>query len=153
MAQKCLFRRALLLVICIVFLFGTFTAVDIWRGQPRQNAGEPAEELAELGQNLSWQESEVYQSQAGAGPDTADSLKRHIRLNQQRMAVYAGPIGGNGELLRQLDLPLQAIPARWLALLTNGGIEFADEETLLMALDNLDELADEWDEAMATPVR
>ena len=102
--------------------------------------GMDAEMLAEIGYVLVWQDGIALLNTERPGFCPADWQKSHLRLVQDRLAAFRGPLNSPGELLYYLDIPLQALPARWLAQLTNGGIEFPNEETLLMALDNIEEM-------------
>ena len=103
-------------------------------------SGMDAEMLAIYGYTLVWQDGIAVLNTESLDYCPTDRQKSHLRLVQDRLAAFSGPLSSQGELLYYLDIPLQALPARWLAQLTNGGIEFANEETLLMALDNIDEL-------------
>jgi len=102
--------------------------------------GADSEALASMGWRVEWREDGVYLYRESDDFCPTDAAKRHLRLYNRQLAVYAGPLGSDGELLEVLDIPLKSLPPRWLAQLTNGGIEFADEETLLMALDSVDEM-------------
>lgn len=138
-------RRTLIFFAGLLILLCAFTAFEAWRQHIPPGAEQTAE--AQPVNSLAAQEARLSQENAGLAP--ADTQKCHLALLGERLCIYAGPLGGGGELLQELDIPLQAIPARWLAQLTNGGIEFANKETLLMALDNLDELTEEDREVMA----
>lgn len=119
-------KRILVFILSALLLLSLGWTLDIWRG-------------LQGGQTPLAEQTVSRPREPRINPDPAQE-KRHIRLQEGQLFVYAGPLGGQGELLRVLDIPLNALPPRWLAQLTNDGLEFADEETLLMALDNLDEL-------------
>ena len=104
--------------------------------------GMGSDDLTAQGWQAQWQGEQLYLSRESGDFCPLDAQKRHLRLINQQLAIYAGPLLGGGELLRVLETPLYAIPVRWLAQLTSVGIEFKDEETLLMALDSLDEAVD-----------
>lgn len=104
--------------------------------------GMDSEDVAAQGWQAQWLDGQLYLSRESDDFCPPDAQKRHLRLLNQQLAIYAGPLLGGGELLRVLETPLYAIPTRWVVQLANVGIEFKDEETLLMALDNVDEAID-----------
>lgn len=142
-------RRTMIFFTTLLVLLGAFTVFEARQQHSQPNTEQTAAEQGQTGLGLPEAEAALTRQDGSLPPD--DTQKRHLALWGERLCVYAGPMGGGGEMLQQLDIPLRAIPARWLAQLTNGGIEFPNEETLLMALDNLDELTEDNCEVMALP--
>jgi len=68
-----------------------------------------------------------------------DAVKRHLGIYQGNVAIYAGPSDCDGKLIEALDIKVESLYPGWQEMLTSGGIDFANEEELLSALENLDE--------------
>lgn len=65
--------------------------------------------------------------------------KRHLAVKDGLVAVYQGPAGTLGPLLRVTGLKLASLPANWQAQIQSGAAVFNSEQELLEALDSLDE--------------
>ena len=68
-----------------------------------------------------------------------DAAKRHLGVVDGRIAIFYGPAGFAGGLERLTDLSVSVLPAEWQQQIILGGLEFSDVESLVQALDNLDE--------------
>lgn len=79
----------------------------------------------------------LYREEAALCPD--DLGKRSIRKNGNKLSVYTGPIGTEGEVLFDLEYADEVLPENWQQQLENGGIDFKDETILFSALESLDE--------------
>ncbi|WP_338835369.1 hypothetical protein [Neomoorella thermoacetica] len=65
--------------------------------------------------------------------------KRHLAVKDGLVAVYQGPAGTLGPLLKVTGLKISALPANWQSRIQAGEAEFNSEQELLEALDSLDE--------------
>lgn len=79
----------------------------------------------------------LYREEAALCPD--DVEKRSIRKNGNKLSVYTGPVGTEGEVLFDLEYADGVLPENWQQQLENGGIDFANEKILFSALESLDE--------------
>ena len=98
-------------------------------------------EIAEDGWYVFWAEgggAVAFRESGQLCPNDAD--KSHLALHQGKLAVFAGPIGTNGEPLEIISINPSALPSIWQQKLANGGIEFKSREELLSALESMDEL-------------
>ncbi len=69
-----------------------------------------------------------------------DQTKRHLVIySENELASYAGTAGMNGELIRTYQMDWQQLPQELQEQLQGDGMNFADEEDLLQALDSFDE--------------
>ncbi|MCI8336794.1 MAG: hypothetical protein HFI72_06525 [Peptococcaceae bacterium] len=71
-----------------------------------------------------------------------DMQKRSIRKNGDKLSVYTGPVGTEGDILFDLNYADEMLPENWRQQLETGGINFADENVLFSALESLDEYLD-----------
>ncbi|MDN5345196.1 MAG: hypothetical protein PWQ18_1310 [Clostridia bacterium] len=78
-------------------------------------------------------------SQEVDGLCPADTPKRHLAVKDDLVAVYQGPAGSLGPLLRVTNLQFTSLPPDWQEKITSGQAEFSSEQELLQALDSLDE--------------
>ena len=79
----------------------------------------------------------LYREEAALCPE--DLEKRNIRKDGDILNVYTGPLGTKGDMLFSLEYQWDMLPEKWQSQLENGGIDFANEEVLLSALESLDE--------------
>lgn len=82
----------------------------------------------------------IYQKKEGLCP--ADSLKSHLGISGDYVAVYRGPIGLNGGIERVTDIRVDELPAEFKEKIKNGDLDFANEAELMDALDTMDEYDD-----------
>ena len=68
-----------------------------------------------------------------------DAVKRHLGVVDGKVAIFYGPAGYPGGLEKLTNLPVSALPEKWQQQIVLGWLEFADVESLVQALDNLDE--------------
>ncbi|WP_258359968.1 hypothetical protein [Moorella sulfitireducens (nom. illeg.)] len=69
----------------------------------------------------------------------ADAPKRHLAVKDGLVAIYQGPSGSLGPLMRVTDLRVASLPPAWREKIENGQAEFNSEQEVLKALDSLDE--------------
>ena len=68
-----------------------------------------------------------------------DSQKRTLKLTENGVGVFEGPKDADGQLLNEMVLDIDTLPADLRSQLDAGGIEFTSEDELLEMLDSLDE--------------
>lgn len=68
-----------------------------------------------------------------------DKAKLRLKIYQDRVAVYQGPDGENDTLLRVTGIKYASLPAQVQQALKDGKYEFANEQSLNDALENMDE--------------
>lgn len=78
-------------------------------------------------------------SQEVNGLCPADAPKRHLAVKDGLVAVYQGPAGSLGPLLRVTSLQFTSLPSHWREKIAKGEAEFNSEQEVLEALDSLDE--------------
>ena len=78
-------------------------------------------------------------SQEVDGLCPVDAPKRHLAVKDGLVAVYQGPAGSLGPLLKVTSLPFAALPPHWQEKITGNKAEFNSEQELLQAMDSLDE--------------
>ncbi|KYH32333.1 hypothetical protein [Neomoorella mulderi] len=69
----------------------------------------------------------------------ADAPKRHLAIKDGLVAIYQGPAGSLGPLMRVTSLKFTSLPPSWREKIENGQAEFNSEQEVLEALDSLDE--------------
>lgn len=69
----------------------------------------------------------------------ADESKRHLGRFGEYVAVIKGPVGTDGGILEVTDIPLSSLPKRFLKQAERGMLAFSDAQSLLEALDSMDE--------------
>ncbi len=68
-----------------------------------------------------------------------DMKKRHLGVSGEYVAIYEGPVGVPGKLLKVLDVKVAKLPKEWQEKVKKGELNFSSEEELLQALDSIDE--------------
>ncbi|WP_406676542.1 BofC C-terminal domain-containing protein [Neomoorella carbonis] len=69
----------------------------------------------------------------------ADAPRRHLAVKDGLVAIYQGPAGSLGPLMRVTNLKVASLPPSWREKIENGQAEFNSEQEVLEALDSLDE--------------
>jgi len=72
----------------------------------------------------------------------ADDQKRHLSVINGYLAIYKGPAGLNGGLVRITSTPLKTLPPYIQDRIRGGTMEFTNEDELMQALDSFDEFAE-----------
>ena len=70
----------------------------------------------------------------------ADSAKSYLAIHQGRLALFKGPLGSSKTPVEYINIDLKKLPENWQKQLSDGGIEFDNDDALLSALENMDEL-------------
>lgn len=106
-----------------------------WAGQKEMTALFPPSE----GWRLTQEAGRLVATQEVDGLCPVCAPKRHLAVKDGLVAVYQGPAGSLGPLLKVTGLKITALPANWRSRIQAGGAEFNSEQELLEALDSLDE--------------
>ncbi len=102
--------------------------------------GKSEAELKAMGISCSRTESgALLLSCREAGLCPRDAEMRHIEVRNEMLAVCTGGAGTTGEVLYFLPVTIDRLPAEWQARIRENSLEFASEDELFEALDNLDE--------------
>ena len=72
----------------------------------------------------------------------ADDAKRHLGHFGDYIAVIKGPVGVDGGILEVTDIPLSSLPKHVREQAKKGTLAFSDVQSLLEALDSMDEFED-----------
>jgi len=105
--------------------------------------GKSAEDLKAMGWQVDTSNPEkiiLRRDDDGLCPE--DDVYRRVAVTEDGIGIFAGPIGTDGPLLQTFTLDISILPAEWQQKLAGDGIEFADEEDMISALDSLEELLD-----------
>ena len=105
----------------------------LYVGLNAQDLEKQGWQVTAKGENSWW----LYREENTLCPD--DMERRNIRKNGDKLSVYTGPVGAEGEVLFDLDYSEDMLPENWQRQLEAGGIDFADEKVLFSALESLDE--------------
>lgn len=81
----------------------------------------------------------VILTQEVAGFCPQDEAKRHLGVLGKYVAVYVGPSGCGGDLIRVTPIEVKRLSKEWQEKLFKGDLEFTNEAKLFEALDNFDE--------------
>ncbi|MCL2817038.1 MAG: hypothetical protein FWD39_01450 [Clostridiales bacterium] len=105
-------------------------------------SGKSFGEITQEGWHIIWAEdgsAVAFRESALLCPE--DDRKTHLAIYQDKLALFHGPIGTEGEPLEVIYVKPESLPALWRQkLINNGGIEFQTRDELLSALESLDEL-------------
>ena len=99
------------------------------------------EELAQEGWYVFWGqngEACVFAEEEGLCPQDAE--KYHLVWQDDSLVIVHGPAGYNGEVEGRINVDFDKLPKLWQELLQKDGVEFANRDELLTALESLDEL-------------
>jgi len=69
----------------------------------------------------------------------ADDSKRHLGRFGKYVAVIKGPVGIDGGILEVTDIALSSLPKHFREQAERGMLDFSDAQSLLEALDSMDE--------------
>lgn len=106
-----------------------------WAGLEELHILFPASE----GWRITWEGERLVITQEIDGLCPTDSPKRHLAVKDGMVAVYQGPAGSLGPLMRVTNIKVTALPRGWKEKIESGQVEFNSEKEMLEALDSLDE--------------
>lgn len=106
-----------------------------WAGLDELHILFPASE----GWRITWEGEHLVISQEIDDLCPNDTPKRHLAVKDGMVAIYQGPAGSLGPLMRVTNIKVTALPRGWKEKIESGQIEFNSEKEMLEALDSLDE--------------
>jgi len=80
----------------------------------------------------------AYSEEEGLCPE--DNEKYHFRKYDEGLVIIHGPVGYDGAVEGRIKIDIAKLPQLWQQMLEHGGVEFANREELIIALESLDEL-------------
>jgi len=94
---------------------------------------------AENGFRIIWQNQALIIHQRIDDWSPEDKAKLRLKVYQERVAVYKGPDRQNDTLLRVTGIKYSGLPVQIQQAIQTGQYEFANEQALNDALENMDE--------------
>lgn len=80
----------------------------------------------------------AYSEEEGLCPE--DNEKFHFRKYDEGLVIIHGPVGYDGAVEGRIKIDIKKLPQLWQQMLEHGGVEFANRDELIVALESLDEL-------------
>lgn len=111
----------------VSFFLVYLTTIDFFQGAAKKPESTGSQQIMEHQESL---DRDHNQKQVPWG---------HLGLANGKVAVFQGPAGGNGPLIRELPISWDSLPPQWQEDIQQGLIEFKNEKELKEALDSLDE--------------